>query len=116
MSGYDEVLDCIRDMPVKYQGDNLYRLLSFDEDGLPCDLDLSISSERLNQDHEMLSLIDALALMVSLALREYDHDYVAAKLSQVSRSKSSMPALIAETLIVHGGEMVRSEFFEGEEE
>lgn len=114
MGKESEVLDCKRDKPTVYKKDNLYRVLAFDENGIPCQIDLSISGFELNGMPEELSLIDALAAMTSLALREFDHDYVAAKLSSVSRTKESIPAMMAETIVNLGGNVVRSEYFEGE--
>lgn len=105
----DEVLDGVRSRSVRYRGYNLYPQLYFDEDGFPCDIDLSISGHEINQDHATLSNIDALACMVSLGLKFCDHDYIAAKLAQVARGKDTLPSIIAEILIEHGGDKVRSD-------
>lgn len=111
----DEVLDGVRGKPVKYRGYNLYPQLYFDEEGFPCDVDLSISGHEINQDQATLSNIDAIAVMVSLNLKFCDHDYIAAKLAQVARGKDTLPSIVADLLLTHGGERVRSDGFDEEE-
>lgn len=115
-SGCDEMLEGKRTKPVKYRGYNMYPQLYFDEDGFPCDIDLSISGHEINQDHSTLSNIDAISVLTSLCLKFADHDSVAVRLMQVARGKDTLPSIVADILMTHGGDRVRSDGidFEGE--
>jgi hypothetical protein len=100
MSNLD-VMDAKR-IAAKYRRDNLYLVLSYDENGRPYNLDVSISGEVINHDQITLSNIDAMAVLTSLALREYDALYVAGRLLGTARGAETLPAIIADALIEHG--------------
>jgi len=96
-----DVMDAVK-VKRRYRGDNVYFLLSNDADGNPYALDISVSGEVINIDQGALSNIDAMATLTSLAIREYDVDYVAARLLQVSRGEHTLPAIIADVLLEYG--------------
>jgi len=98
----NDVLDCVRTQH-KYWDDNLYGILTFDKNGNPYAIQFSISGAVINQDLRVLSSIDALARMTTLALREHDLDYVIAGLLNCSRVSFDLPGIIADILINHAG-------------
>ena len=88
----------------KYLGENLYIICLDGEDTqAPHDIIASVSSATLNLDQNTLANIDALAGMVSLALREYDLDYVVGKLLESSRGPNTLPCILANSIIDHWG-------------
>lgn len=102
MSSSNNVLDAVR-IECKYRDDNLYCLLSFDNDGNPYAVQLSVSGKVINQDQRTLSNIDALARMTTLALREYDVDYVVGNLLQCSRRQDDLASILADVILNYGG-------------
>jgi hypothetical protein len=84
-----------------YKGDNLYVILSW-RDGELYDLQCSISGKIINHDQNTLSNLDALARMTSLALREFEPEYVAANLLQCARGPQTLPSILANAILEHG--------------
>ena len=83
----------------KYRGANLYVILLHNSDGELTDLVASVSSAELNLDQNSMSNIEALAAMTSLALREYEDTYVAAKLLQAARGPNTLPSIFANVIL-----------------
>jgi hypothetical protein len=85
----------------EYKGTPLYVLLTYD-DGAPYAVQFSISGEKFNHDQKTLSNLDALARMTTLALREYETDYVIASLLETSRGETTIAGILADVLMEYG--------------
>ena len=97
----NDVLNAVR-VVHKYRDDNLYCVLTFDDDGNPYAVQLSVSGEVINQDQRTLSNIDALARMTTLAIRTFELDYVIVNLLQCSRGPNDLACILAGVLLDHG--------------
>jgi hypothetical protein len=86
----------------EYKQTPLYVLLTYDEDGGPYAVQFSISSAEFNADQKTLSNLDALARMTTLALREYETDYVIASLLETSRGETTIAGILADVLMEFG--------------
>lgn len=108
----NNVLDAVR-IECKYRDDNLYCLLSFDNDGNPYAVQLSVSGKVINQDQRTLSNIDALARMTTLAIRTFELDYVIVNLLQSSRGPNDLACIIAGVLLDHGKYVSKNSKYNG---
>lgn len=99
--GEEHVKDAVR-IRRRYRNETLYCVLTYDEEGAPYALQISVSGEVINFDQRTLSNIDVIARFVTLSLREYELSYIIGNLMQMSRGPSDLACIIAELLLDYG--------------